>query len=74
MWKLEAWFWLIVAKWTNWRARRAAERAMRLLEKLIKEHPDNTELQAKYHSLRRLMINNRVQKNSIDDSLEKLKD
>jgi hypothetical protein len=74
MWKLQAWFWLMYAKWTNWRARRAEERALSLFEKLIKADPNNAELQEKYHNLRRMLINNKVQKNAIDADLERLRD
>jgi hypothetical protein len=74
MWKLQAWFLLMYAKWTNWRARRAEERVLFLFEKLIKADPNNAELQEKYHNLRRKLINNKVQKNAIDAELERLRD
>jgi hypothetical protein len=50
------------------------EQTLVLFEKLIKDDPNNAELQEKYHKLRRMVINNKVQKNSIDDRLERLKD
>lgn len=45
-----------------------------MFEKLIKDDPNNAELKEKHHKLRRMLINNKVNKNAIDDRLEQLKD
>lgn len=71
---IEAWFLLIYAKWMNWRARRATQKALAMFEKLLRDDPDNVALQEKYHQLRRMLINNKVQKNEINDLRDRYKD
>lgn len=66
------WYLLMLARLANWRARRASESALVTFEKLSAADPNNEKLKEQLHMLRRMIINNKVQKNAIDDDLKGL--